>query len=357
MKKPIKRVEIYEALKKSIISKEYYPGAKLPKEIDLAQEMGVARKTLRSALAILEEEGLIERLPSKGTFVSKTKKLKLQETVTFLLPCPNFACGNSRSQIITREILQGSMHAATEMKWKLDAVPVSHDNDPDNINWELFDYFDSKSQVVLVSWWYRKLFPMLRDRQCRVTAILPTTPEDHPEYMSALNSWTKLYYKTENAVESAVNYLRSCGCRRIALAAGSLTDKFAPKTMDGYLKSIRNIPDMPENGFVMDMPGTLISDQFKGTFSKFYQEAGFDGLIFDLNLIVDYRFSLNFNLGLPESIKIATLFDFEYNCKLHPQLSASVFPFRQMGYDATKAIISNYWEPQERFYTAMIIKR
>lgn len=46
------------------------PGASLPSETSLAAEFGVARNTVRRALAELEREGLIVTLPGRGRVVS-----------------------------------------------------------------------------------------------------------------------------------------------------------------------------------------------------------------------------------------------------------------------------------------------
>ncbi|MDA3961720.1 MAG: GntR family transcriptional regulator [Planctomycetota bacterium] len=44
-------------------------GAALPGEAEFAAQIGVSRPTLRRALAVLDERGLVERHPGKGTFV------------------------------------------------------------------------------------------------------------------------------------------------------------------------------------------------------------------------------------------------------------------------------------------------
>jgi GntR family transcriptional regulator len=46
-------------------------GQQIPTVGELASECGVARETVRQALGILENEGLIERFRAKGTFVKK----------------------------------------------------------------------------------------------------------------------------------------------------------------------------------------------------------------------------------------------------------------------------------------------
>lgn len=60
---------IYQQLKEDILLGKYPGGMKLPKELDFSRELEVGKITLRAALKRLNEEGLIARIPSKGTFV------------------------------------------------------------------------------------------------------------------------------------------------------------------------------------------------------------------------------------------------------------------------------------------------
>ncbi|SFD81494.1 GntR family transcriptional regulator [Paracidovorax konjaci] len=58
-----------EALRHRVVRGEWPPGAALPAEQALAAEHGVALGTLRRALELLVEQGLIERIHGRGTFV------------------------------------------------------------------------------------------------------------------------------------------------------------------------------------------------------------------------------------------------------------------------------------------------
>ena len=54
-----------------IESGEYAPGSRLPSNTTLSQELGVANRTVRKALAPLVDEGLIETVAGWGTFVAR----------------------------------------------------------------------------------------------------------------------------------------------------------------------------------------------------------------------------------------------------------------------------------------------
>ncbi|MGQ9767650.1 MAG: GntR family transcriptional regulator, partial [Anaerolineae bacterium] len=55
-------------LKELLHSGNYMPGARLPSEHALSEQLGISRPTLREALHQLEEEGLIVRRHGVGTF-------------------------------------------------------------------------------------------------------------------------------------------------------------------------------------------------------------------------------------------------------------------------------------------------
>lgn len=72
-KKPAYMV-IGDELREQIISQELPAGARLPSERELVDRFGVARMTVRHALDMLQDEGLIERRRGRtgGTFVRAT---------------------------------------------------------------------------------------------------------------------------------------------------------------------------------------------------------------------------------------------------------------------------------------------
>jgi GntR family transcriptional regulator len=70
------RHQIAEDLRARVLAGELPAGAQLPSEPDLARSMHVSRSSLRSAIALLEEEGLLSRLHGSGTYVNDRPLLR-----------------------------------------------------------------------------------------------------------------------------------------------------------------------------------------------------------------------------------------------------------------------------------------
>ena len=63
--------QVAALLRQRILDHTYPPGSKLPSELNLAQELGVSRTTVRSVLARFATESLIFRKQGDGTYVNE----------------------------------------------------------------------------------------------------------------------------------------------------------------------------------------------------------------------------------------------------------------------------------------------
>lgn len=63
-------VELADHVAARIAARELKPGNRLPGEREMAAEYGVSLDTVRRALAVLRERGLVVTKPVKGTFVA-----------------------------------------------------------------------------------------------------------------------------------------------------------------------------------------------------------------------------------------------------------------------------------------------
>lgn len=62
-------IQLADELQRRIEAGVYKPGQPLPSEESLRQEFGVARGTVRRAVALLRERGLVYTVPQRGTYV------------------------------------------------------------------------------------------------------------------------------------------------------------------------------------------------------------------------------------------------------------------------------------------------
>lgn len=69
----LKHVKIYNELYELIQNGTYEPGSQLPSETTLSATMNVSRMTLRKALTLLREDGLIKDVQGVGHFVREPK--------------------------------------------------------------------------------------------------------------------------------------------------------------------------------------------------------------------------------------------------------------------------------------------
>ena len=63
--------EVYRRLREEILTGRLMPEDRLPSEDEIAQTFSVSRITVKRALALLTEEGLIHRVQGRGTYVSQ----------------------------------------------------------------------------------------------------------------------------------------------------------------------------------------------------------------------------------------------------------------------------------------------
>jgi DNA-binding GntR family transcriptional regulator len=61
--------QIAEIIRQRITSGEYPKGTRIPTESEMVETWEVARTTARRAIRVLREEGLVQTVPQRGTYV------------------------------------------------------------------------------------------------------------------------------------------------------------------------------------------------------------------------------------------------------------------------------------------------
>ena len=97
------------AMRARIVAGEWPPGSAIPAEQTLAAEHGVALGTMRRALDLLAEQGLVERVHGRGTFVKQG--LSGAPMLRFFR-FGELGEGAPQSRILAREVLAAPAEAA-----------------------------------------------------------------------------------------------------------------------------------------------------------------------------------------------------------------------------------------------------
>ncbi len=79
--------QLLNELRHAILSGKLKPHERLPGEIELAEQLGISRETVRRAWQSAQEEDLIYKVPGKGTYVSEPQPTQsTMMVVGFLIP-------------------------------------------------------------------------------------------------------------------------------------------------------------------------------------------------------------------------------------------------------------------------------
>lgn len=78
-------LQLADILRARVSEGEYPPGAKIPPLLDLQAEFGLSSMTVRRAVGVLVDEGLLVRVPGRGTYVRRELVSVLCQT--WNLPC------------------------------------------------------------------------------------------------------------------------------------------------------------------------------------------------------------------------------------------------------------------------------
>ncbi|MBC7218453.1 MAG: GntR family transcriptional regulator [Candidatus Caldatribacterium sp.] len=98
-------VQLRDALKQVLRSGEYKPGDRFFSENEIAKKYNVSRMTVRRVMDDLLREGLIFRVPGKGTFVAQQKIVeKLTELVGFTKDMERKGCTPSTKVLKKRVV-------------------------------------------------------------------------------------------------------------------------------------------------------------------------------------------------------------------------------------------------------------
>jgi hypothetical protein len=336
MRKPKKSNKLYLELRQAILSRRLLPGTQLQRETELAEQYGVSRDTLRSALARLEEEALVRRVRGKGTYISHGREMP---KITFLLPCP---ASLHHSWFLT-DILGGLMEATHRMDCQVETLALSPTNDPDDIDWSKLLNVNEESRLVVVGFWFSPIFPFLRKSGCRVVFVHDGTFQKYA-HVEELSHWVSFEKDQHDIAYRLTKALFRNGCRNPVLFSHYLMEQKQPR-VEGVFAAFRENGLQPsEHSFELP-PMNAPLKAMKKVYTEARNKKSFDGLLVDdTNL---FQYTLLNSTG----IKCACFDHHQHSTGILPESACySEFPLKQMGVDAVTELLKDDFLPFERKY-------
>lgn len=72
-------IQVYTLLRKRILDGEFQPGRALPSRKSIGQQYGVAESTAVKAIRRLADEGMVEGVQGRGTFVTQPDRWQVRD--------------------------------------------------------------------------------------------------------------------------------------------------------------------------------------------------------------------------------------------------------------------------------------
>ena len=221
-------MQLLNQLRHLILSGQWTPGSRLLSETELQHQLKISRSTIRQALHKAETEGLIERVPGRGTFVAplstdgETSRFIGYVTVDLL---------NSDFQY---QLLCGAASAATKQGYRILFSNSKQDVDEEN---RLLDQLLADKVGGILIWAAlpsdpaRRLFQLAQQGLIPIVLIDRIFPSLNCDYVTSDN-----YASGYNAVK----YLVDLGHQRIAfLSQPILQLSTIAERLRGYQKVLQ----------------------------------------------------------------------------------------------------------------------
>jgi DNA-binding LacI/PurR family transcriptional regulator len=323
-----------EIIKEGIRSGKYKPGEYIPPERQLSAEFKLNRLTVRKGIALLIDEGLLQPLRGRGTFIIGTpqkKKKDFSKSIAYIF-IKDFHFPLSRNPYYT-EILEGAEAQASKMNYSFFLYSVNYDEK--ELNTIVRKIVQEKfSGVVMVGRLDKSVEPI-------ITAIYK---RDIP---LVLIDKTLAYYNISSVISDntkgaydAAKYLTSLGHKDIAFIEASPKKEVTQERLKGLKQALDEAHLKLKSEWVVE--------------SDLHVHGGYEAMIkilkapkkptavFAINdetAIGAMRAIAEKGLNVPNDISVIGFDDIEWASYATPPLTTVKIYKKEMGSNAIKKLI------------------
>ena len=206
---------VYNKILQMIEEGMYPEGSKLISEPTLAKQMNVSRSTLRQALNLLQEDGIIEAKRGVGNFIRKTIDINatgLEKMDNPMYKSSTDVFDHTRIDIIpgisteyTQRIFKRKMplvlavHRYYEVENKVFAYCFSHIAS----DWEYLNSFDLNDKDCLLEFMEKTMYNYAHARKCEIK-VVPMTDNLQDKHIINETSYFQMIHETISDVNGNV---------------------------------------------------------------------------------------------------------------------------------------------------------
>jgi DNA-binding LacI/PurR family transcriptional regulator len=124
--RPLSLIARVEQMLRQAIAEERFPDGRLPTEVELAEQLGVSRETVRLAAEVLAREGLLVKIRRKGTFLHAPRlpaRIVANQSAALGYFQAGYEATEGQEEDVTRVIsglmLQGALEEASRAGYRL----------------------------------------------------------------------------------------------------------------------------------------------------------------------------------------------------------------------------------------------
>ncbi len=328
----IKQEKLYHLLKSGIGSGIYPAGSRLPNEVDMAENFGVARGTLRVTLKRLEAEDFLIRLRSKGTFVAEKKKQKK----ILIIYDNKTGMENPAHYIISGvEHMAGLNGIKTEHFFKDYLLSLNEDEARKCVR-----SADISGIVSMITVFHgdEKILKLLKSLEVPIVTTHTAQRKDWE-----ITGFPTLTYEEKNAFRSGVEYLKSKGHQRIAtIHMHDSTGGLLPSrgfSSDSYLEFLEEIGLDTDERLVRYIPyDKEANKQVTAEFAGMAQPPSAIMCYSDFFALYVYESLKDMKLRIPEDIAVMGFCGYPGDALLNPPLSTIDLQYFETGRIALKVL-------------------
>jgi GntR family transcriptional regulator of arabinose operon len=246
--------QLLNQLRHFILSGRWAPDARIPSEPELQRQLNISRSTVRQALDKAQAEGLITRVPGKGTYVARAAQASRSHHIAYIT---DDCCGGMQSQVLV-----GIESALAAQGFRVIFGNSNGDVHEEN---RLLDELVLEDKVAGILIW-----PALRDELSG--RLLQLTRQNAPPVVIVDRTFEGLscdYVTSENytGAYTAVQHLVELGHRRIVfLSRPILSLTTVAARLRGYQDALREAGLVPREPWLVGHAdqelnmGTILQD-------------------------------------------------------------------------------------------------